>query len=284
MSRIIQTEFDSRYFDIFGEVMMKSFITNNPGWEFHVLDFGLRPEQRKVIERFGTVERAEREAGNRWSTIRARMKCLAQLVQKDDIVVHIDGDTFISASIDGAINAVEDADCSAGYMMTWMKLGQHVRNLEKFKGLVPLKRLDVLLDSRTLAGVFFVLLPDGGVRDVFAYVDEVWDDLRAVLYTEESMMLCGHTLREVPFAVIPRSYGWSVGDFGPANKGYVIPADAPNKPSTVDPIHVVHFVNTPWRCTNTASRVRQGWQAWQHATRGYKDIPWAQLEEQFSLT
>ena len=283
MSRIIQTEFDSKYFDIFGEVMMKSFMANNPGWEFHILDFGLRPDQRKIVERFGTVEATARESGNRWSTIHGRMKCLARLVQQDNIIVHIDGDTFVSAPIDGAITAVEDAGCSAGYMLTWMKLSQHVRHLERFKALVPLPQLDAALTSSTLAGVFFVLLPDAGIRRVFSYIDEMWDTLRATLYTEEPMMLCGHTLYEVPYAVVPRSYGWSVGEFGSSAPGYVIPADTPNKPGTVEPIHVVHFINNPWRCTNTASRTCQGWRAWQHATRRYKDIPWAQFEEQCSL-
>ena len=283
MSRIAQTEFDSSYFDLFGEVMMKSFMANNPGWEFHVLDFGLRPEQLKIVERFGTVEPATREAGNRWVTIRDRMKCLAKLVQKDDTVIHIDGDTFISASIEGAITAVEDADCHAGYMMTWMRLKNHIRHMDRFKELVQLPDLETALELSTLAGVFFVLLPDDGVRQVFSYVGEMWDALRPVLYTEESMMLCGHSLHNVPFAVIPRSYGWSVGDFKSNAPGYVIPSNAPNKPSTVDPIHVAHFVNTSWRCTNTASYARQSWLAWRNATRRYRDIPWTQFEEQFSL-
>jgi len=274
--RVIQTEFDSRYFDIFGELMVKSCLANNPGWRLHVLDFGLRPEQRELLERIGTVEPAKREIGNRWATIRARIEAVSRLLDAGKTVVHIDGDVFVPGSVEGMIVEMDNGACDAAYIRTWMQVKQHIRHADKFKAVVPLPA-DASLTDSTLAGVTFCVRPSDGVKQVYSYLVEKWDELRGLLYTEESAMWCSHVLHAVPYVFVASTYGHPADVLNPTHKNYILPSDAPQFPESTTDIHVIHFANEVWRYTNVASPGRAMLCAWQHAARRYLDMAWDAL-------
>lgn len=276
--QIIQTEFDSHYFDVFGEVMLKSCRVNNPDWKIHVLDFGLRPEQRELVSRVATVDTAAREIGNRWSTIRDRIKTISRLLNEGNTVMHVDGDVFIPGCIGDVIKEMDANAVDAAYMPTWMKIRNHVRHMGKFTEITGLENNEQL-DESTLAGVIFALRPSDAVKQVYSYLVDKWEELRGVLYTEESAMWCAHTLHKLPYTFIDWTYGWPVDDFRPTSHRYVVPSDTPFTAKTGERLRMVHFANSVWLYTNLAGSGHSDWHAWHHATKPYRDIPWEQVAQ-----
>jgi len=279
MRKIVQTEFESRYFDLFGECLLKSFMTYNPDWSFHVLDFGLTTKQRAVVERFGTLEPATMEVGNRWSTIKARVRAVDRLLDDADVVMHIDGDVLVTGVLEDAVDLLHDSGCHAGYMPTWMRFYQHVRNRKVLESLVPAAQIAEIGDRSTLAGSFFVVEPCDDMQRVFRFVIDNWDKLRATLYTEESAMLCGHVVCGVPYVSLDWCYNWPVDRSDYFDKMYVVPADVPIAPDTADPLRSVHFSNVKWESQNVAGPGFMAWHAWNRIMQTYKDIPWERFEE-----
>lgn len=275
--KILQTEFDSKYFDLFGELMLKTFLAHNKGWEFHVLDFGMTPKQRKIVERVGSIEQAEYEPGNRWSTIEARIAALARLIKKHDTVVHCDGDVLFFDSIEPAVVEVEKSGCSSGYLPTGMKLRQHIIRYKKADELLELDSLADVLNHSALGGVFFVLKPTPELVEVYDYAVARWQELRPVLYTEEALLLCSHLRHHVKYLPLNWKYGWPLHSWQSQKEGYITPSDDPRQVSTGESIVVLHFSSPKRNLTNYSGAPLSVWQAWQHVVAQHTNKTWDQL-------
>jgi hypothetical protein len=191
-----------------------------------------------------------------------------------EIVVHVDGDVLFFGSLDTPVDMLENADCDAVYLPTWMRFKHHIRHRAVAEERLKVSSFDGLDEKSTLGGVFFALRATPATERVYKYASEQWHMLRPLLYTEESILLYSHVRNDVKYALLDWSYGWPLQVYSYGSKDYVVPAEIPLTPDTGDPIVIAHFANVKWDFLSSGGPANHMWYAWQRIAEKYKSLPW----------
>lgn len=270
MRRIMQCEFDSHFFQLFGEFFIKSFYEHNKGWELYVVDLGLAPAEREILQQYGTVKQYQVDPCSRWLGISSRIVALCELVRDDNLILRLDTDSVILASYDSLVDSIlDDGFEFAGPELPHAAV-HRARNLERMAELLGVPTTHDCLHTKALANCLSIMRGTDAMTSFFEWLLENYEQLRFAGKEEETIMSAAMYKRGIRCKPLPWEYFWSTAA-SPKQYTYGIPSMNPVT-SAGKRVSAVHFAFSKWYMLNSASvGGHESWRGWRDVFSNYFD-------------
>lgn len=275
--RVVQLETDGNYFEL-TLLALKSFLFHNKGWDVVISHNGLTQEQQEELAGAGTLIATSVEGTNRWKHLGARLRTISELLEKYEIVLHLDSDAFTFGSIDQwVLDLLQRPDAGISGDSVY-ELGQSFLNPAKVRELYPNMPPEALF-SRVMCNGVSLYKSIASTRAMLKGVMEKWHRCQGmfpipdeVLITLESIQhgceLCKmDTAYVYPVWITKRNY---------PDRYHVTPSQHPMS-AHAEPLMIVHMTGLK-SFFNAAGPHHAQWRGWMKVLEHYKDMSWADLK------
>lgn len=274
MRRIVQCEFDSYFFKLFGQYFLKSFYEHNKGWELYVVDLGLDEDDREILSRYGAVEEFPIDPGSRWPNLTGRILSLAKLVRDDNLIMRFDTDSIIMASYDDIIEQFLIDRLEIAAPLLPHSLAQRARNLPRAAELLGVSTDHPCLHERAMTACFSLIKGTPRIAKSFEWLSEHYEQLIFAAKEEEPIISAVMYRDGIRTKALPWSVFWSNG-MDASHFTYLVPSMFPIN-TAGERVRGVHFAFSKYFMLNSAAvGGHEGWCGWRDlVSRKYDNMPW----------
>ncbi len=275
MRRILQCEINEEFFNRYGEMFFKSFYAHNSGWELHIADIGLSPEQRKLLQRYGTVKQYDNlVAATRWPHMMARLEALKDTVRDGNIVLRLDVDSLIMRSYDELVEQLLSSRAVIVAPRLTHPAAARTRSLQAAADILGIGTDHPALHAHALAMCLMLLQGTPELVDAIEWASDRLPMLMGPIKEEEPAFSAALFARHVPFDSLSWNYFWSAPCFTTEAQQLIPSTEAVTKYGTK--LHAVHFSYSKYYLLNVAAGTNfENWRAWEDAFAArYAKQPW----------
>jgi len=271
--RVVQVETDNCYFTL-TILSLKSFLFHNKGWDVAIIQNGLTQEQRDELAGVGILIDSPGEGLNRWTHLGSRLRAISDLLERYEIVLHLDSDAFTFGSIaQWVLDFLQQPDAGISGDRVY-DIGQSLLNPTKIKELYPDMPPEALLSPVMCNGVsMYKSLPS--TRAMMRAVIEKWPIYYGMFpIPDESLIALEAIKHGCELYRISRTYVypiWITKDNYPIGV-HVTPSNHPVS-AHAEPLMIVHMTGLK-TFFNATGRHNAQWLAWMKVLEHYKDMPW----------
>ena len=273
--RIVQCEFNSYFFQLFGEHFLKSFYEHNKGWDLFVVDLGLETADRELLERYGTVKKYPVDPCSRWPNLTGRILSLHELLSNPDtLVLRFDTDGAFIRTYEDLVQdfLASGVDMAAAELPH--SIADRARNLDECADILGVSIDDPCLYKLSTTACCMLLRSTPKLAKSFEWLSKHYEKLLFAAKEEEPAIGAVLYRDGITRQCWPWSHFWSIG-MSEDKFTYMLPSLYPVN-SEGARIRGIHYAFTKYFMLNSAAlQSHMEWCGWKYLfDQKYNDMPW----------
>ena len=271
--KVMHTEMDAKYCDLFGLALLKSFSVYNPGWELYVTDLGLTDAQREELRPHAKVVRRKKTAHGRWPMYFARMESMVDILSYADMVCHFDGDVLVFTSMEPVFEEMEKQAAELALVPRMDYLRRTIYNKERLSDIFPDANFESWKDQPEICDGIYFLFNTAAVRELFKEILEKFELIGIFAYGCQTWISAAIYERKVKFMPLPSLYDYNLDFGGIGNRNRIIPSMRPVS-KNFELLPLLHFTHAKYKLLNTSGPLSNTWRGWSKIVERFKQLPW----------